>query len=176
MTKTMTNGLIQLTSTPRPVTRTSIQLNSIHGPNMVTLWEDDQPTTPSTWTVDSSMSLDMPKVSPEIYRFEIRIEQLLKIGPLIQSLLNGRRVEKWETPDGSSVKIESRDILYNYNSPQSFIVPQEWNRMSRWFRKISISNANFIFDKNCLKTELPLIRLVFSNYRGQYISTNMSQT
>ena len=99
------------------------------------------------------MSLDMPKVSPEIYRFEIRIEQLLKIGPLIQSLLNGRRVEKWETPDGSSVKIESRDILYNYNSPQSFIVPQEWNRMSRWFRKISISNANFIFDKNCLKTE-----------------------
>ena len=87
MTKTMTNGSTQLTSTPRPVTRTLIQLNSTHGPNMVTLWEDDQPTTPSTWTVNSSMSLDMPKVSPEIHQFGLRIEQLLKIGPLIQSLL-----------------------------------------------------------------------------------------
>ena len=43
--------------------------------------------------------------------------------------VNGRRVEKWETPADSSNKLESGDILYNYNSPQSFIVPEEWYRM-----------------------------------------------
>merc|ERR1711931_208072 len=34
-------------------------------------------------------------------------------------VVNGRRVEKWETPSDSSPKHESQDILYNYNSPQS---------------------------------------------------------
>jgi len=44
-------------------------------------------------------------------------------------VVNGRRVEKWETPSDSSPKHESGDILYNYNSPQSFIVPDEWYHM-----------------------------------------------
>merc|ERR1719197_1663565 len=44
-------------------------------------------------------------------------------------VVNGRRVEKWETPADSSPKHESQDILYNYNSPQSFIVPDDWYHM-----------------------------------------------
>ena len=40
-------------------------------------------------------------------------------------VVNGRRVEKWEDTTGT-VKIESKDILYNYISPESFIVTEAW--------------------------------------------------
>ena len=65
MMKTTINGSIQLTLIPRPVTRMLIQLNSTNGLNMVNSWEDDLPTTPSTWTVNCTISPDMPKVGPD---------------------------------------------------------------------------------------------------------------
>ena len=40
---------------------------------------------------------------------------------------NGRRVEKWENMNPSaSQKVETGDQLFNYVSPQSFIVTEEW--------------------------------------------------
>ena len=43
------------------------------------------------------------------------------------TVLNERRVEKWEQLAGDT-KIESADILFNYISPQSFIVDESWYR------------------------------------------------
>jgi len=41
------------------------------------------------------------------------------------STQTGRRVEKWEDKNGSK-KLESEDVLFNYVSPQSFIVSENW--------------------------------------------------
>ena len=41
------------------------------------------------------------------------------------STQTGRRVEKWEDKNGSR-KLESEDKLFNYVSPQSFIVSEKW--------------------------------------------------
>ena len=46
------------------------------------------------------------------------------VSPIVS---NGRRVEKWEQLAGDT-KMESGDVLFNYNSPQSFIVDQAWYR------------------------------------------------
>ena len=43
------------------------------------------------------------------------------------SVLNSRKVEKWEQLSGDT-KIESRDVFFNYVSPQSFIVTESWYR------------------------------------------------
>ena len=42
-------------------------------------------------------------------------------------VLNGRRVEKWESIDSEDdKKEESADKLFNYISPEVFIVGPEW--------------------------------------------------